>query len=545
MDLGVSTLPKLLETTVSSWGDRTALITEGERWTYKQVAEQVDLYARALMAQGVGKGTRVGLLVENTPEWIFFSFAATGIGAILAPISTFARREEIAYQLRHSDVQQLYLTARFLKADYQAIVEELLPELSASSNKKIFSKSFPALRRVTIKNADQLPSAAQSWEDFLAGAEDVPANLLPELRADVDPEDECYLLYTSGTTANPKGVLHRQKSITRNGILIGQHEMLNEQDVVWFYFPFFFCAGCVNVLLGTFSTGAALILQPTFDAESAIELIDREKATTWHLWPHQLKALFDHPDWQTKDHSSLHKGTGAFDLMLGVQERFKGVGGVGMYGMTETCTAFTCTFADDSEDVRGTTNGRIMDGNEIKIVDPDSNEALGADSIGEICVKGPSVFRRYYKMDPQLTFDTGGFFRTGDLGYLNEDGRLFFEQRKKDMIKSGGINISPADIEQTLSGLDEALEVYAFPLPGGERGELVGAALVLSEDGCEKERIISFCRENFSSHKRPSLILLIRKDDIPMTGSGKVQKVKLAEMLLRESEKLSDQCVVV
>ena len=136
MDLGVSTLPKLLETTVSSWGDRTALITEGERWTYKQVAEQVDLYARALMAQGVGQGTRVGLLVENTPEWIFSSFAATGIGAILAPISTFARREEIAYQLRHSDVQQLYLTARFLKADYQANVEELLPELSASSNKK-------------------------------------------------------------------------------------------------------------------------------------------------------------------------------------------------------------------------------------------------------------------------------------------------------------------------------------------------------------------------------------------------------------------------
>ncbi|MBQ63194.1 MAG: hypothetical protein CMQ19_14130 [Gammaproteobacteria bacterium] len=545
MDLSVNTLPQLLETAVSAWGDRTALITEDGRWTYKQVSEQVDLYARALIAQGVGKGTRLGLLSENTPEWIFFSFAATGIGAILAPISTFARREEIAYQLRHSDVQQLYMTARFLKADYQEIVEDLLPELSASSNKEIYSMSFPALRRITIKNADHIPSAAQPWEDFLAGAGDVPVSLLSELRADVDPEDECYLLYTSGTTANPKGVLHRQKSIARNGILIGKHEMLDEKDVVWFYFPFFFCAGCVNVLLGTFSTGASLILQPTFDPGSAIELIDREKATAWHLWPHQLKALFDHPDWQTKDHSTLHKGTGAFDLMLEVGDTFNGVGGVGMYGMTETCTAFTCTFADDSEEVRGSTNGRVMDGSEIKVVDPDSSEVLGADSIGEICVKGPSVFRRYYKVDPELTFDTDGFFHTGDLGYLNSDGRLFFEQRKKDMIKSGGINISPADIEQTLSGLDEALEVYAFPLPGGERGELVGAALVLSDEGCENERIISFCREQFSSHKRPSLILLVNKSDIPMTGSGKVQKVKLAEMLLSESEKKSTRCVVV
>lgn len=545
MDPSVNTLSQLLETVTSESGDRIALITENQKWTYREVSDQVDLYARALIAQGVGKGTRVGILMENIPEWIFFAFAATGIGAILAPISTFARREEIAYQLRHSDVNQLYMTARFLKADYQAMIEELLPEILTSVHGQIYSESLPALRSITIKSRDQIPTAAQSWETFLASADDVPLGVLQQLRRDVDPEDECYLLYTSGTTANPKGVLHCQKSITRNGILIGQHEMLDEQDVVWFYFPFFFCAGCVNVLLGTFSTGAALILQPTFDPKSAIDLIDREKATTWHLWPHQLKALFDHPDWQTKDHSSLHKGTGAFDLMLGVTDRFDGIGGVSMYGMTETCTAFTCSFANESKEIRRKTNGRVMDGSEVRIIDADTGEKVNAFTIGEICVKGPSVLRRYYKVDPKTTFDSDGFFHTGDLGYLDDDERLYFEQRKKDMIKSGGINISPADIETTLGRLEGVAEVYAFPIPGDERGELVGVALVLSESGCDKNRIIEFCRDEFSSHKRPSSILLIRKDDIPMTGSGKIQKVKLAEMLVSESEKSSDQCIVV
>ncbi|MBT4161433.1 MAG: acyl--CoA ligase [Gammaproteobacteria bacterium] len=545
METDVYKLPLLLETSVAKYGDRTALITEDERWTYKEVADQVDLYARALVAQGVGKGTRLGLLLENTPEWIFFSFAATGLGAIVSPISTFARQDEIAYQTRHSDVQHLFMSARFLKADYQAVIETLVPELQTASGGSLYNDSLPALRKVTIRNSDQLPAAAQSWDDFLASADSVPLKVVQEMRADVDPEDECYLLYTSGTTANPKGVYHRHKSIARNGTLIGRHQQLNEEDVVWFYYPFFFCAGCVNVLLGTFSSGASLIVEPTFSPESAINLIDRENATTWHLWPHQVKAVVKHPDWQTKDHSSLHKGTGSLDLMLKVGDRFGGVGGVNMYGMTETCTAFACTHADEPREFRSRTCGKVMGDNQVRIVDSDTGEELEMGSEGEICVKGPSVMRRYYKMDPMTTFDEDGFFHTGDLGHLHENSRLHFNQRKKDMIKSGGINISPADIESTLSKLEGAREVYAFPLPGGDRGEIVGAALVLAEDDYDRDKIVEYCRDKFSAHKRPAKILLIRKDDIPMTGSGKVQKVKLAEMLQSESEKSSDKCLVV
>ena len=545
MDLSVETLPGLLEAITAEAGERIAVICEEERFTYQQISDLTDQISRALVAQGVGKGTRIALLMENVPEWIAFSFAAASLGAVVAPISTFARRDEIAYQLRHSDASQIYMTARFLKSNFQSMIEELLPELSTASQEPIYNSQLPALRKVIIKGADHLPDAADSWDDFVQSGKSVSMEIVRELRKEIDPEDECYLLYTSGTTASPKGVYHRQKSIVRNGILIGRYQQLVPEDVVWFYLPFFFSAGCINVLLGTFSNGAALILQPTFDAGAAINLIEREKATTWHLWPHQARAMREHPDWQTKDHSLLHKGTGAFDVILRVGKQFGGVGGVNMYGMTETCTAFTCTHADESEKIRIKTNGRVMEGSELKIVDSETGERVAQGETGEICVKGPSVMRRYYKVDPLTTFDVQGFLPTGDLGYLDEDDRLHFEQRKKDMIKSGGINISPADIESCLRKMEAVSEAYAFPLPGGSRGQLVGAALVLADESVSKDSIAQYCRDEFSTHKRPSSLLLIKKENLPMTGSGKVQKVKLAEMLTKSIEGSAEDCVLV
>jgi fatty-acyl-CoA synthase len=537
MTATIETLPQLLFHLSKEAGNRTALITEDRRLTYAELADLAETYARSLVARGVTKGTRIGLLMENSIEWVAFSFAATSLGAILVPISTFAKAEEIQYQLRHADVAQLFASSRFLKTDYVEVLNEILAGSHTTSTGEIYSDLLPSLRRLVVRSLDdaEVSGPFDSWNHFLSAGEAVPSTIVRALADGVDPEDECYLLYTSGTTANPKGVLHRQKSIVRNGILIGRHQMLEPEDVVWFYFPFFFCAGCVNVLLGTFSSHASLIIQPTFDPESAIALIEREKASTWHVWPHQVKAMTSHPEWLRKDHSLLHKGTGAYDLMLDVGDRFDGMGGVGMYGMTETCTAFSCTYANEPPQIRGRTCGHVMAGSEMKIVDPETGKALDAGNTGEICVKGPSVMRRYYKVDPDETFDREGFFHTGDLGYLDDDGRVHFLQRKKDMIKSGGINISPADIEATLTKLGGVQEAFAFPIPGGDRGELVGAALVMSGPP-DAEAVVEFCRHSFASHKRPVSVLVVRRGDLPMTGSGKVQKVKLAEMLVAESE---------
>jgi len=524
------TLPRLLEGAASAHAARPALITLEERWSYADLEARVDQLARSLVALGVGKGSRVGVLMENGPDWIALAFAATGVGALLVPISTFAKRDDLAYQLRHADVEHLFLSARFLGNDYLEMLLTTAPELDVAG--AVHSPALPALRRVVVRGADALPAGCQSWHAFEHAGTAVPLEIVRGLRAGIDPEDDCYLLYTSGTTARPKGALHVHDGVARNGWRIGEYQGLDENDVVWFYYPLFFSAGCINVMLGTLSHGAALILQPSFEPGLALELIEREKATTWHLWPHTLKELTQHPDWNARDHSLLHKGTGPFDALQGGPPE-DGMGGVNMYGMTETCTAFTCTRAEDPLPVRLTTQGQAMPDNELRIVDPESGALVKEGEPGEICVRGPALMRRYYKIDPATTFDDDGFFHTGDLGHVDAEGRLHFGQRIKDTIKTGGINVAPAEIESRLATLAGVVAAYAFPLPSEEKGEVVGAALVVDPDREPDEAaILAHCREHLSGYKRPEGLLLLHEAQVPMTGSGKVQKVVMRDRLL-------------
>ncbi len=477
MDAPPETLFELFSDSATRHADRTAIVTSDQRWTYRDLSDRVDGHARALVASGVGKGTRVGLLMENDPDWVAFALAATGIGSLLVPVSTFAHVDDLAYLLRDADVAHLYMSARFLANDYLGMLAEITPEIAAARAGPIHCASLPALRDVVVRGADPLPPGCRSWEDVLASGGGVPDAVLRGLREGLDPEDECYLLTTSGTTARPKGVLHTHRALAGNGARIAALQGLTCDDVVWFYFPFFFSAGCVNVMLGTLAAGASLIVQPTFDAGTALELIESEGATTWHLWPHQLTALLEHPDWATRDHSGLHKGTAPYDA-LRASPHADGLGGVNMYGMTETATAFACTPADDPLDVRIATQGRPLPGNEVVVVDPETGRRLPQGASGELCVKGPSLMLRYYKVDPATTFDADGFFHTGDLGHVDQDGRVHFERRLKEVIKTGGINVSPADVEAALVSIEGVDAAYAFALPAGDRGEDVGAALV-------------------------------------------------------------------
>ena len=531
------TLPQLLDRSVEAHASRTALITREERWSYRDLSERVDRLSRSLAARGVGKGSRIGLLMENGPDWIALAFAATGLGAVLVPISTFSKQDDLAYQLRHGDVGQLFLSARFLKNDYLSALRAIAPELEREAAAMLYAEALPALRRVVVRGAEELPAGCEAWQVFEAAGEGVPEAVVRGLREEIDPEDECYLLYTSGTTARPKGVVQVHDAVARNGWRIGDYKAIDADDVVWFYFPLFFSAGCINVMLGTLSHGAALILQPSFEPGLALELIEREKATTWHLWPHTLKELTEHPDWKTRDHSLLHKGTGPFDVLQGGPPE-DGFGGVNMYGMTETCTAFSCTRADEPLPVRLTKQGQLMPGNQMKIVDAESGERLPDGEEGEICVKGPAVLRRYYKVDPATTFDSEGFFRTGDLGHIDSDGQVNFNQRIKDMIKTGGINVSPADVEAKLVQMEGVDAAHAFPVPSADKGELVGAALVVAagRDPSDDE-IAAHCEEALPGYKRPRAFLLLREDQVPMTGSGKVQKAVLRDLLLASMEK--------
>ena len=533
------TLWELFARNVERHGERAALVTAEGRWTYAELAELVDRHARALVAAGATKGTSVGLWMENDPEWVAVALAATGIGAVLVPVSTFAKADDLAHHLRMADVSHLLMTGEFLNSDFLAMLVSVAPGIAsapAARDAPLLTEELPALRRVVVRAPDggagaALPPACTAWSDHLAAGEVVPTGVLAGLRAELDPEDECYLLTTSGTTARPKGVLHDHRSVARNGYLIGELQALCPEDVVWFYFPLFFSAGCINVMLGTLSHGAALIVQPSFDPGEALELIEREGATAWHLWLHQLNKLMQHPDWSVRDHSRLHKGTAPFDMFIdGLAEGSPG--GVNMYGMTETATAFSCTPAHEPIELRLGTQGHLLPGNEVRIVDPDTGVTLAEGEAGEICVRGASVMRRYYKVDPSETFDADGFFHTGDLGYLDAEGRLHFERRLKDVIKTGGINVSPAEVESALQSIPGVEAVHVFALPDAERGEVVGAALVVSDpETFDREVATAWWAEHLPAHKRPARFLVLTEETVPMTGSGKVRKNDLRARL--------------
>lgn len=533
------TIGELIRRSAERYPDRAAIVTLDQRITYRELVELSDRYARALVALGVGKGTHVGLLMENRPEWLAIAFAATGIGAVLVPISTFSKAGDLEYQLRHADVSHLLMSDRFLGNEYLQDLISIAPELKGAEPGRLFTAALPALRHVVMTGAvagddGDLPQAARSWASFESGADAIPEAVVAALQAEVVPQDECYLLYTSGTTARPKGALHIHEAVATNGYRIGEHQGITPDDVSWFYFPFFFSAGCCNVSLGSLSHGATLLVQDTFDPGVAIELIDREGATAWHLWPHTLKALMEHPDWQTKDHSKLHKGTGPFELMLGITHE-DGMGGVNMYGMTETCTAFSCTRADDPGDVRVMTQGYPFEGCTVKIVDPATGAPVGPDEEGEICVKGINVMVRYYKVDPAETFDEDGFFHTGDLGMVRADGRLCYKQRLKDTIKTGGINVSPGEVEWALRAIEGVGEAYVFAIPSPDRGEEVAAAIVPVEgSGLDEKQIYERTKDTLSGYKRPKALLFLKADEVPMTGSGKVQTFVLRQRLLEQ-----------
>lgn len=525
------TLPELLHTSATAWGGRNALIAHDECLSYSELVERSRWYSRALIGLGVGKGTHVGLLLENCIDWVALTFAVTGLGGVLVPLSTFCSAEDLRYQLRMADVNVLLMTRQFLKNDYLEALQSVVPELDRDRPGAIHSLVAPALRRVVVRGEGPLPKACDDWDVLVHAGDDIALDLVDALSAEVDPGDACYLLTTSGTTASPKGVLLTHAAVVGNGQWIGDCQALTADDVVWHHFPLFFSAGCCNVLLGTLSHGAALILHPVFDAASAIDAIERHRATTWHLWPHVLKALLEHPDWVTRDHSSLHKGTGPFDLVIRARPA-DGLGGVNMYGMTETATAFSCTSAADPPSIRLKTQGMLRPGNEVKVIDPESGVLLGLGQPGEIHVKGPSLMRGYYKVDPAATFDNDGFFPTGDLGFVDADGRLHFEHRLKDMIKTAGVNVSPADVEAVICRLDGVAAAFVFPLPSEDRGEVVGAAVVARSGATVSEAtVLAHCREQLATFKRPVAVLLVGAADVPMTGSGKVQKYVLRDRL--------------
>jgi len=496
------TLPAFLDRLAARFGSREALISARRRVTYATLAAESAAIARGLAARGLRMGTRVGLLMPNWPEWIATAFGVWRAGGVLVPLSTLNRPREMAHCLADAGVRVLVGVRGFLRNDYAAALAEIGPGL-------------PALGDVVWLE----PPAAGGSVDLgpLVAAGEGPA----ATASDADP---AVIFFTSGTTAEPKGVVHVQRALCRAAEDIAEVLGLVPEDRTWGYLPFFFAGGLVAVALATLARGGTVVLQDVFDAGETLRLLETERCTVFFAWPHQAEALIAHPRFRDA-RLYLRKGVGAntkWAPALYPPDHHA----VGTYGMTETGPLCTAWPWDAPLALRAGSHGPPVGGKEVRIVDPASGTPLAAGREGEICVRGPTLFAHYDHRAPAECFDTDGFFHTGDLGRLDERGALHFLGRLKDVIKTAGVNVAAAEVEAVLLAHPAVGVAHVVGVPDPARGENV-VAFVVAKGAVAGDELLAHCRAQLASYKIPRHLWLRREDELPERASGKVDKAAL------------------
>ena len=529
------TLGRFLEDVAARHGERAAFRFEGRTTHYDDLAREARALARGLIGAGVAKGAHVGLLVANRPEWAIGAFAAGMIGAVVVPISTLATKAEREYILRHSDVSVLLLQRSLRSRDF---LEELFtehPELEEGSPGRLLCPALPQLRRLVCLGSERSRGGAESWQEVVESGADVPDALLDAAIAELSPSEDGMLIYTSGTTAHPKGVLHRQRAPVIQSWRFAELMGLRADDRVFTAQPFFWTAGLAMSLGATLAAGACLLLQEIFEPASALELIERERATVITAFPHQEKTLGEHASAAGRDLSSIRLSRFSSPLakLAGIDEDVWGIDA--SYGLSETFTIAAMLPADTPSEIRRGSSGRALAGNEIAIVDPESGARLPVGAHGEIAVRGATLMRGYYKVEPENVFDRDGFFRTQDGGSLDADGHLHWTGRLSGLIKTGGANVSPVELERVLAAYPGLRVAAAVGVPHPTLGEvLVLCAVPLAgAPNPDEAAIQAFVRERLAPYKVPRRVLLFSERDFQYTANQKAQLAPLREMALR------------
>ncbi len=508
-------------------GSRIALhAASGDAVSYSALAADARRVADALARLGVAKGTRIGLLMPNRPDWLRCAFGAWRLGAVLVPINTLFRAPELGDALRHADVAVLITVGRFLRHDYLAMLLEICPTLDEAG--PLRTAALPGLRHV-VCDGDDLPRGVLAWEDFLASGDARTTAWSAAALDAVDGSDDAAIFFTSGSTAAPKGVVHTHASMLRGADSVAERLGLDADDVTYGYLPLFFNGGLVGVALAPLSRGGSIVLQEVFEADETLRLLTAHRCTTLFAWPHQAEALLRHPAFD-RDRLHLRKGPGANTGWAAALFRADHQA-VGAWGMSETGPMASCSRFDDALADRAGAHGRPMADLDLRIIDPDSGLQLPPEREGEIIVRGPSLMRTYYKRDPRSCFDAEGYFHTGDCGRLDARGWLHFVGRLTDVIKTAGVNVTAAEVEATLAQFPGVLIAHVVPVPHPTRGENV-AAFVVRRDAAVgaaggADALLAHCRATLASYKVPRHVFFVSAAGLPTLGSGKVDRQRL------------------
>ena len=533
------TLGQILDQIVAAHGDSDALVyvDRNFRLTYNEFARVVDQLAKGLMALGVQKDEKVAVWATNIPYWVALQFATAKIGAILLTVNTNYKTAELAYILEQSDTQTLFIIDGYQDTDYIQTVYDLVPELKTQERGRLQTDRFPQLKRVCFLGQEK-HRGMYSIPEIIALEPMISDDQYQARQAELDPHDVVNMQYTSGTTGFPKGVMLSHYNIGNNGFWIGENQRFTEKDRVCLPVPLFHCFGCVLGVLAIVTHGAAMVILEKFDPVQVMASVEQEKCTALYGVPTMFIAALEHKLFDKFDFSSLRTGIMAgspcpVQVMRQVIERMNMSEITICYGLTENSPVMTQTLPDDDIRRRTETVGRAMPQIEVKIVNPDTGETLPPGEQGEVCCRGYSVMKGYYKM-PEATakaIDDKGWLHSGDLGVMDEDGYLAITGRHKDMIIRGGENIYPREIEEFLYRMDGISDVQVVGIPSEKYGEEVGAFVIRKGDAdLTAQDVKDFCRGQIARYKIPKWVAFV--DEFPLTASGKVQKYKLQEQSL-------------
>jgi acyl-CoA synthetase (AMP-forming)/AMP-acid ligase II len=533
-------MPDLIDWAAKSHGERPFLVLGERKVSFADAERQSAEIAKGLLALGVGKGTKVGLLMENAPDWPLCFFGAARAGAVTVGLSTFYQAPEIAWALRHNDIDTLIVSARYLEIEYLDRLELALPGLAEHAGPQLYIPSHPFLRRIIVWGDCDRPWALRGPGDVIAAGGAAPAinaAFLDAVRENIVPADDLMIICTSGSTAEPKAVLHTHGVCVRSTYEFQQYTNPYPQEKSYCGMPFFWIAGISMNLLPTMYVGGTLYFAKTPAPADVIDVIETERVTRVHMWPAQVQGLRDNA--AGRDLSSLRTGYFEPNDLLGnpiPPERRM----AGLLGMTESFSLHAVERRDLPTPLgKGGHWGRVVRGMELCVVDPETREVLGSDEKGELYIRGYNLLRGYYKKEREETFTRDGWFETGDLASIDEDGFVYFFGRLGDMIKTAGANVAPREIELKLQTFPGVREAIVFGLPDATKEEAVAAVVVPKGKAVlATEDLRAFLKEQVSAFKVPRTILFMDYDDIPRTGSNKPVKslVRAAVMARLDAE---------
>ncbi len=470
--------------------DHPLLVCDTDRLSYAEADRRSAVLARGLITLGAGKGTHVGVLYPNGSAWIVAMLAAARIGSVVVPFSTFATAPEMATQLAHADIEILLATASYRSHDYRQRLAGV--------------RDVPLLRHTLI---DYEPA------DLADEA------LLEAMQDDVDSCDPLSIVYTSGSTSTPKGVVHTHESLLEHQRILNEIRGLTAHDKLFCNSPFFWVGGIAFAILATLLAGSTLICSNATDAGDTLDLLETEKPTMTNGFVAGIAHLASHPSLPRRDLSSIRRGN-LYPIMAPEVRPADPELRHTMLGMTETGSVITISSdeSDQPEHRRGSF-GKPMSGFETKVVD------------GELCVRGPHLMQRYYKRSREECFDADGWFHTGDLVRTDRDGYVYFIGRRGAMIKTAGANVAPAEVERAIAKVTGGLVAHVFGIADPERGQVV-AAVVAAEDGTEfdEDALRERLKDELSAYKIPRRFAAVPSSEIPVMSSGKIDIPRLTKV---------------